>query len=138
MGKCKASDIPGLEFSAAMEAAASGATNTDQEVGYFTAPFDLKLTGAYLAMEAAMTGAATNYPKISLVNRSNSDAEMAAIEFNATGITCAAKGSVAMTISTTAADLLADKGDVISLVIAQQGSGKAYPISHPTLYFERQ
>lgn len=138
MGKELCSDIPGLEFSAALEAAASGATNTTVENGYFVAPFALKLKGAYLAMEEAATGAATNYFKVALINRSNTDAEMAAITFNATSVTCAAKGSVAMTVSATAASLLASKGDVITLNTTQAGTGKVYPKMHPILYFERQ
>jgi len=138
MGKKLASDIPGLEFGMVLEGAASGATNTDQEVGYFVAPFDLKITGAYISFKSAFTGAATNYPKMSLINRSNSDAEMAALSFSSTGVKCGAKDSVAMNLSDTAANLLASKGDVITYNIAQQGNGKAYPANYCTLIFERQ
>lgn len=62
---------------------ASVATNTDQEIASFVAPHDMKLEAAYIAFIAAMTGAAANYLKFSIVNKGTDGAgttEMAAME----------------------------------------------------------
>lgn len=140
MGKFMFADIPGNRFCIQQELA-SGATNTAQELCYFVPDKDIKLLGAYLAVEAAMTGAATNYPSFYIKNRGTAGAgttEMAVLDFSSTAVAIGSGDMGAFTNNATAASLLASSGEVISIGVAVDGTGKAYPKSHVTVWFEYQ
>lgn len=136
MGKSRGADnLAGAKFPMNFEAFASGNTNTDQDVQLHVHDY-IKVEQVYLRMEAAMTGAATNFPKFSVINRGTNGVgttEVAALNFNATSVVCASAGYVELTLSTTAANLLVTPGQILSAVIAQQASGKVYPISQVSL-----
>lgn len=139
MGKFLAADAPGLVISHYFEAGASGATNTDQTLGYFVAPKDLRVKGAKLVFEAALTGAANNYPKFSIVNLGTAGAgtaEIAALAFSSTAVEAGSCAPVAMTVDTDYDEV--SEGEVIVLKVAQQGNGKAYPAFHGTMWYEFQ
>jgi len=139
MGKRLAGDIPGLEFAHYFEAGASGATNTDQTLGYFVAPADIRVKGAKLVFEAALTGAATNYPKFSIVNLGTAGAgtvAAAALAFSSTAVLAGSEAPVAMTVDTDYDEV--SKGEVMALKVAQQASGKVYPAFHGTMWYEFQ
>jgi hypothetical protein len=138
MGKTRGADnLAGVKFPLMFTEFASGATNTNQDIQVQT-PDYIKVEAVRLRMEAAMTGAATNYPKMSLVNRGTNGVgttEIAAISFNATSVVCASAGYVDLTLSTIAANLLLTPGEILSAVIAQQASGKVYPICQISIGF---
>lgn len=131
----------GFKMNVPLPALASGATNTDQEIAAFVAGEDMKLRAAYIAFIAALTGAATNYPKFSIVNKGTDGTgtiEMAALEFSSTGITAGAGAPKAFTLSATAANLLISAGEIVAIKVAQQASGKVYPVAYPSAHFSLQ
>lgn len=142
MGKTHFADIPDNVFAAYIGSAASGATNTAQTIGWFLAPADCKLESAYIvASAAAWTGAATNYQNLRVINKGTAGAgttEMALLSVSSTAITVGSGAALAITPSSTAANLLASSGDVICYTIAQSGDGQVYPIHHVHLLFSFQ
>jgi hypothetical protein len=136
MGKSRGADyLSGAKFSLNFTEFASGATNTAQDLQMQMHDY-ANIASVRLRMEAAMTGAATNYPKVSLINRGTDGVgttEIAEISFSSTGVVCASAGYVDLTLSATAADLEVDPGEILSAVIAVQGTGKAYPISQMSI-----
>ncbi len=131
----------GLKIPVDLPALASGATNTDQEIASFVAGEDMKLRAAYIAFIAALTGAATNYPKFSIVNKGTDGTgttEMASLSFSSTAVTAGASAPKAFTLSATAANLLISAGEIVAINVTQQGSGKAYPIGYPSAHFSLQ
>lgn len=131
----------GFKLNVPLAVLASGATNTNQELASFVAGEDMKLRAAYIAFIAAFTGAATNYPKFSIVNKGTDGTgttEMAALEFSTTGVTAGAGAPKAFTLSATAANLLISAGEIVSIKVAQQASGEAYPIGYPSAHFSLQ
>lgn len=143
MGKSLLADrMAGFKLPAYLGALASGATNTDQEIARFVAPHDMKLAAAYGVFIAALTGAATNYIKFSIVNLGTAGSgttEMAALDFLSTAITVAAMAPKAFTLeATTVANLLISAGEVVSIKAAHQGTGVAYPIGSFFAHFTMQ
>jgi len=141
MGKTLFADIPGNRFSVALEAAASGATNTAQSIGYFVAPANIKLEQVLGAFEAAWTGQATNFQTTSVVNLGTSGAgttAMASLAWSSTDIAVGSGAVKEIPLSSTPANLLASSGEVIIYKIAAASSGQAYPKHHVTLEFSYQ
>lgn len=139
MGKRIAADIPGLEFAHYFEAGASGATNTDQVLGYFVAPADIKVKSAHLVFEAALTGAATNYPLFKIVNLGTVGAgtdAVASLAFSSTAVTAGSCAPAEMAVGEDYEDV--SEGEVLALAVAQQASGKVYPQFHGTMVYEYQ
>ena len=131
----------GFKMNVPLAVLASGATNTAQEKITFVAGEDMVLRAAYLMFIAALTGAATNHQKISIVNKGTDGAgtvEMAALVFSSTAVVAAAGVPLAMTLSATAANLLLAAGEMVSIKVAQAGSGQTYDISYPSAHFSLQ
>lgn len=139
MGKFLGADQPGLVISNYFEAGASGATNTDQTLGYFVAPKDIRIKEVNLVFEAALTGAATNYPLFTLTNLGTAGAgttAVASLAFSSTGVTAGSCAPVAMTVDASADEV--SENEVLVLRVTQQASGKVYPAFHGTMAYEFQ
>lgn len=131
----------GFKMNVPLAVLASGATNTNQEIASFVAGEDMKLRAAYIAFIAAMTGAATNFPTFSLVNKGTDGTgttEMAALAFDASTVTAGANAPKALTLSATAANLLISAGEIVSIKVLQGASGKVYPVGYPSAHFSLQ
>lgn len=130
--------VHGLKIPVNLMALASAATNGEQDKASFVAPYAMKLEAAYLAFIAALTGAATNHPKFSIINKGaagTGTTEMAALAFATTAVTAGAGAPKALTLSTTPANLLVAAGDIIAIVSEQVGTGKVHDICYPSVHF---
>ncbi len=139
MGKFLAADQPGLTFAHYFEAAASGATNTAQALGYFRAPKDIKVLSVHMVPEAAWTGQATNYQTVSLVNFGTAGAGTTAVAskaFSSTAVSAASGAPTAITVNTDNDEV--SEGEVLYVKVAATSSGQAYPAFHVTMTYEYQ
>lgn len=101
--------------------------------GYLTAPCTGKLARAELISYELTDG--TNYFTVTATNESNSAVEMFTRVTNVAGGVLAANTASAITLSTTAANLLVDEGDNIKIVY-DEANGAAVNQVTLTLYFE--
>jgi hypothetical protein len=140
MGEKIHGDIPGMVQAFHTELA-SAASNATAQVGYFVAPCDIRLKQAALTFLAAFTGQATDHPSWNVTNLGQAGTgavKMAERVFATTAHAVAAKCSIDLTLSDTAANRLASKGDIIVVNRAVVGDGKVSDKIWPTLIWEFQ
>lgn len=131
----------GFKMNIPLAVLASGAADTTQEKITFVAEEDMVLRAGFIMFIAALTGAATNHPKISIINKGTNGAgavEMAALSFDADTVIAAAGVPKALILSSTPANLLLSAGEMVSIKILPVGTGKAYDISYPSAHFSLQ
>lgn len=111
-----------------IEVAGQATAGTADEFTGFVAPFDLKITAVKWVPAAAVTADGSNYFTLNLRNR-KADASGAALpasrSYAATNST--AFVPEAMTLSSTAADLLVAAGDILTVSKVNTGTGLAMP-----------
>lgn len=139
MGKFIGADQPGLVLAHYFEAAASGATNTAQSLGYFVAPKDIRVKSVTMVPEAAWTGQATNYQTVSVINLGTAGAgtsPVATLAWSSTAVSAGSCAPKALTVSTTYDDV--SEGEVLLVTVVATSSGQAYPPFHVTMTYEFQ
>lgn len=104
-------------------------SNVGEEVA-FRAPHDLKITAVRWIPKTAVVGHATNFVGMTVNNRGSDGTgttDMATHDFDDAGTVddITAFDEHAVDLSSTAADLLADAGDVITVEKTVGGSGEA-------------
>lgn len=122
-------DIPGTH-TARNYVLAQGTAGTADTWPVFVAPGSITITGARWVPAAAVTGAATNHFSLQVQNKGQAGAGTTAVttaKAYDNGIDSVAHDAETLTLSSTAADLNAVAGDVISLVRAIVGTGLASP-----------
>ncbi|MHB9075795.1 MAG: hypothetical protein ACYC6G_20020 [Desulfobaccales bacterium] len=141
MGRHPASSIPGMTYSrlAAAAAAASplGATVNN---GRFVAHKALRVKGVKVVAEAAVTGADTNSVTLALRNLGAAGAgttDVATLAL-ANGTDLAADTPRALTLNTTAANLLVAAGDVLTFRQVKVGNGMNIAAMHCEVEYELQ
>ncbi len=142
MGKTLFADrMAGFKLPINLAVLASGATNTTQEIASFVAPHDMKLAAAFIALIAALTGAATNHISFNVYNKGTAGTGttlMATLAFSSTAVTTAAGAPKALTLSATAANMLLSEGEIVSIQALPVASGQVYPICYPSVHFTLQ
>jgi hypothetical protein len=107
--------------------AAATAVSDDSVIAQ--SPFAGTVTAVQYVPEAAITGAATNNRTVSLVNKGaagSSSTVVATLTF-ASGTNATANNEVALTLSSTAADLVVAEGDTLQWRSIANGTGLADP-----------
>src|SRR5213593_1083481 len=99
--------------------------------GELLVPYPMKINAASWLAGAAITGQATNFFTLSFFNRGGAGAGTVqwatAIAYSSGGVTAAKATPVALTLSSTASDLLIAAGDVLSVEITTTGTGLICP-----------
>jgi hypothetical protein len=123
-------DIPGTH-TARNYVLAQATANAADIWPIFTAPGNIKITGARWIPAAAVTGAATNNFALAFQNRGHTDSTgttaLTTTKTYDNAINSVANDPESYTLTSTAADLLAVAGDVIALVRTVNASGLASP-----------
>jgi hypothetical protein len=107
--------------------AAATAVSDDSVIAQ--SPFAGTVTAVQYVPEAAITGAATNNRTVSLVNKgaAGSGSTVVATLTFASGTNATANNEVALTLSSTAADLVVAEGDTLQWRSIANGTGLADP-----------
>lgn len=98
--------------------------------GGWVAPTNLTIRSAALVWSQAVTGQATNFFTISFFNRTTGAGTVqwaTAIAYSSGGVTATKATPVALTLSSTAADLQVAAGDLLAVEIAVTGTGLLAP-----------
>jgi hypothetical protein len=106
---------------------AQGTANTDESYAVYTADRRLTVTDARIIFNAALTGQATDYVALQVLNRGPAGAgtgEVTELLAFDNGINAAAFIPVTLNLG---ADLDLDEGDVLALVRTTPGTGLATP-----------
>jgi hypothetical protein len=120
------SEIRGdLVFTIAVAGQATAGT-ADEFTG-FAAPFNLKITGVKWIPAAAVTADPTNYLTLNLRNRTTGAGAALPASRSYAATNSVAFVAEAMTLSSTAADLLVTAGDVLTVSKVNTGTGLALP-----------
>lgn len=115
--------IPGTHVARGV-ISAQGTAGTADTWAVFTAPHDLTVTAARWIPNAAVTGANTNNFALQVKNGSTGITD---VKTYASGTDSVALTAETLTLSSTAADLQVDEGDVVHLARTVNGSGLASP-----------
>lgn len=106
------------------------APGTASEQAVFVAPFNVKVTGVKWVPATAVTAAATNYSTLSVRNRGAAGAGVAlpaSRSYNTGNPNSVAFAAEDMTLSGTAADLLLNAGDALTVQMLPTGTGIQIP-----------
>jgi len=98
---------------------------SDEQV-LMVAPHRMQVLAAYAVFkEGDITGADTNYPEIDIINKGTdgSDTTEIAEEAFTSGVDATQHDDVALTLSSTASDLIIDRGEVVVARLVKAGSG---------------
>ena len=120
-------DIPGEHHAFAYVPSHAAATATENVV-VFKAPFSCKLHAVYLTPAANVTGQATNYTNVNLINRGtdgDGTTELSSIDFNAASATMTAYVPKALYSSSDGVSL--DEGTVLTIELEKVASGLLLP-----------
>lgn len=117
--------------------AAMANASTDDETVAFVAPYNLTISGVKWIPDAAVTANGTNFTVLSVRNRGAADAGTALPATRSYAATnSVARIQEAMTLSSTAADLNATAGDVITIQRIHTASGVAVPAGTVEISFK--
>lgn len=110
--------------SVASGSVASAAANADASGRYVVAPYDGKVTGARIIPNAAITGADTDSRTVEIRNRgqAGSGTTLIANKAYTSGVNASADRTNALTLTSTAADLVVASGDILEVISLHVGS----------------
>ena len=101
------------------------AATATEEIPFWIAPFNLKVTGVNVGVATAVTGQDTNYTTLSIINGSTVVATLDLTDGN----DLTADTQNALTLSSTAANLLITAGSPVYFKFTKEGSGLLVPPS---------
>lgn len=107
--------------------AGQATAGTADEFAGVVAPFNLKITGVKWVPAAAVTADPTNYHTLNLRNRTTGAGTALPASRSYAATNSVAFVAEAMTLSSTAADLLVAAGDVLTVSKVNTGTGLALP-----------
>ena len=126
MGKSIYWDVPGEREAVIPHAQVDAATvSAIVPEAIWTAPCDCVITAVYVTPESTQAGHATNYHSLALQNKDaagTGTTEVATYDFVVAGA-IAACVRTAMTLNTTAANLVIDEGDCLQFSHVKSGNG---------------